>query len=175
MRKVLLSFLILSLILTPTYAVNIFGVNFPSTKFGGSLIFDPTYSYTGLSGYYEIGLPIKGVEGLYVMFGPSIYYGFVTGVDASLLALGIDIDAIYLLKQWSFDLFGRKWFPSLNATLSIDILRFRLGTYYSYISEPIVDFDLYLGIYTPYNGKNSYMNIYFWPYPIIIGFSFVSF
>ncbi|MCS7201498.1 MAG: hypothetical protein NZ841_01790 [Dictyoglomus sp.] len=177
MKKVFLFFLILSLIIVPTYAVNIFGVNFPSTKFGGYLVFAPRayYSLTALSGFYQVGLPIKEVEGLYVMVGPEVFYASYTGINASFLALGINIDTIYLLKPWSFDLFGRKWYPSLNAALSVDILRFGFGTDYSHTIESIVDFDLYLGIYTPYGGKNSYLNVYFWIYPITIGFSFVSF
>ncbi len=174
MKKVLCSLILVLLLISPSYAVRIFGVDFPSTKYGGAIVMVPSYPYGfyGLSGYFEIGLPIKGVEGLYVMAGPRATYAFWTGYPANYFSAGLNIDAIYLLKQWSFNLFGLTWYPSLNGSLSIDFVRF--GSYY-YV-PPYVTFDLYLGLYTPYGReKDSYINIYFWPWPIIIGFNMVKF
>lgn len=174
MKKLLFSLIIISLIIFPSYAINIFGVNFPSSKYGGSIAIVPLYLYNffNLSGYFEIGLPIKGVEGLYVMAGPRATYAFWTGyvINGSYFSIGMNVDAIYLLKQWSFKLFGLTWYPSLNGSLSIDFVR--LGNYYE---SPYVNFNLYLGLYSPYGKENSYMNVYFWPWPIFLGFNMVNF
>ncbi len=174
MKKVLFFLLLISLLISPSYAVKIFGVNFPSTKYGGAITMVPShpYSFYALTGYYEIGLPVKEFEGLYVMAGPRAVYAFWTGYPASYFSLGLNIDAIYLFKQWSFKLFGLTWYPSLNALLSIDFIR--VGSYY-YV-PPYVTLNLYLGLYTPYGKeKNSYINIYFWPWPIVLGFDMVRF
>ncbi|PMQ01964.1 MAG: hypothetical protein CBR30_02945 [Dictyoglomus sp. NZ13-RE01] len=169
MKKILAFIIIISSLISFSYAFEIFGVNFPSSKYGGAVIVYPVYPLIfGVAGDYEIGLPIQGVEGLYVFFGPTASFLSMQDVG-SVFSIGANLEAIYLLKQWSFNLLSRKWYPAVGAYLTANLIN--IGQYH----KDYVDFDIYLSIYTPTNSKGSYMYVYFWPWPIIFGFSLVNF
>jgi hypothetical protein len=192
MKKILILLIFLSLIITPSFAMEIFVSNLPSSKYGGCLfclLIPDGGVFYGLSGYYEVGLPIKEVKGLYLMAGPKVTYiisNYISNfrpesevtIDTSEplheLYLEFKIEGIYFIEKWSFTLFNLKFYPAIKVFLNIFLLRYCDG-HYSPTGYPYAALIPHVGLYIPYKyDKNTYFSVNLFP-SFLIGFNMVRF
>jgi hypothetical protein len=151
--------------------------------YGGYASIWPFPLAIGVSGYYMEGMQVYSLPDMNVdidaYVGPGFSsefatIGFTSGFGAELNAL---ISLVVTKKDWNFELFGYKITPALK----IDS-----GLYYSFAGADyggysvhasgfgIIMPDFYLTFFADWM-KGKYASFYFWPFPLVLGFSVVEY
>ncbi len=176
MKKLLAVFLIISSV-----------VAFPIVPGMDKSLYGAEVGFWGLGawveGYYEEGLNVYTSEDFYVdlFAGPDVYYAFATAYDVtgSTLSIRLNARALVYTDKIKFEFMGYNIYPALTlkAYLYYDV------TGISYEGYSIGAGNVGIGFSYPYvmaflarpeTGKAS-TSWYFWPFPLIIGFTTVVF
>lgn len=136
-----------------------------------------------VEGYYEEGLNVYTSEDFTVdiFAGPDVYYSFggISDVSESYLSLRFNARALVYTDKIKFEFMGYKIYPalSLRAYLYYNVLNLSVEEYGAeesnfgiYFSPPYI----MAFLARPETGKAS-TSWYFWPFPLIIGFTTVVF
>ncbi len=179
MKKFLVVFLVV--ILSALYLANLV----PGTtkySYGGEITLIPipgAFGY-GIGAYYNEGLslyyykPYKlNIDGF---FGPSVMYGgLISAININDLEIRLNGSLVLYSDNFSFEIFNTKIYPALE--LSAYVGYYIIGADYSTNSKISYNFfDPQIIIYTKRieKGKLNF-SWYFWPFPIVVGFSVWNF
>jgi hypothetical protein len=138
------------------------------TSFGGDFVYIPLLEAQGfgLDLRYQEGLELYKIDKIGEVYGFFGIGGGYSSVDGS-FNFGIPITFIGLPSDYSIKLFGAKLIPAITVDSFIGYdTKDGLKTSFA---------DIYVSLFSKLEDKNQYLNIYFWPFPIIIGFNFMQF
>ena len=179
-------FVMLSVLLIFASSVLAKDISFDKTNYGGTVLIWPIgVIYTGVSGYYRMGtdlnINIMDHTSPIVVAGPSFDAGFwaLGGYSSFYLGLGVSGEVLFPLKNFKVSYFGYDWYPTpaLDITANYYLSGFPY-TDSSFIWRPLADLGLaisvnpHITVMSDYEKGSSGLSFDFWPYPLMVGFSY---
>jgi len=179
-------FVMLSALLLLASSVCANDISFDRKNYGGNVLLWPFWGiYTGASGYYKMGtdlnITIMDQTSPIVVAGPSFDVGFWTlGAYSSFyLGLGASGEVLFPLKNFKINYFGYDWYPTpaLDITATYYLTGFP-DTSIRSIWRPLADFGFAFSVnpritvMSDYEKGSSGLSFDFWPYPLMVGFSY---
>ncbi len=138
------------------------------TSFGGGFVYIPLLEAQGfgLDLRYQEGLELYNLDKIAKIYGFFGVGGGYSSIDGS-FNFGVPVTFIGMPSDFSIKLFGSKLIPALSLDSFIgydtkDGLKTSLA-------------DISISLFSKLNDKDQYLNVYFWPFPVIIGFNFIQF
>ncbi len=152
--------------------------------YGGDIFLWPFPIIVGAGGYFMEGTNLYSIPNMNInvdgYIGPGFNVGFASIGYASGMAMELDLLGSVIVSKgdWSFNLFGYRVTPAIK----IDT-----GLYYSLAGSGFEDYyylhgsgfgfvgpDIYLTFYASWM-EGRYMNLFFWPMPLVFGFSVIEY